>query len=233
MKEPTNGQIGHFVSKSSKMKKILLIGALLITTSVALLSFTDSIRLTKFKKLRPVEYQTGDVIFQSSKSGQGHAIQLATGSKYSHVGLILMMKGEPVVFEAVQPVKLTALEEFTSRGDGHFVVTRLKGADTLLTDSVKDLMHAQVNDHLGKPYDIHFDWSDKKLYCSELVWKVYKTATGLEVGELKPLKEYDLSHPIVKETMEARYGDNIPWDEPMISPGAIYDSPMFEIIRNE
>ena len=136
-----------------------------------------------------------------------------------------------MVFEAVQPVQLIDLKDFTKRGDGHFVVTRLKGADTVLTDKVKEKMQAQLATHLNKSYDIHFDWSDEKMYCSELVWKVYKVAAGLEVGELKPLKEYDLSHPVVKETMEARYGDNIPWDEPMISPGEIFESPLFEVVK--
>lgn len=147
--------------------------------------------------------------------------------------MIYLMKGEPMVFEAVQPVQLIELEEFTNRGDGHFVVARLKGADTVLTESIIDLMHAQIEKHLGKSYDIHFDWSDEKMYCSELVSKVYKETTGFEVGELRPLKDYDLSHPIVKETMEARYGKNIPLEEPMISPGALYESPLFEVVKKE
>ena len=210
------------------------LGATLVLVTL-LLSFTEKNTISRFKKEKnaPAEYKTGDVIFQSSKSGQGHAIQLATGSIYSHVGMIFLMKGEPTVFEAVQPVKITELKDFTSRGNGHFVVTRLKGADTILTDSVVSQMHAQIKKHLGKSYDIHFDWSDDKLYCSELVWKVYKETTGLNVGELRPLRDYDLSHPIVKETMEARYGKNIPLDEPMISPGAIYESELFEVIKQE
>ncbi len=213
-------------------RSVIYIGASLIIAAV-ILSFSEGKLSSSFNKknLAKAEYQTGDIIFQSSKTGQGHAIQLATGSKYSHVGLILMVKGQPMVFEAVQPVQLIDLKDFTKRGDGHFVVTRLKGADTVLTDKVKEKMQAQLATHLNKSYDIHFDWSDEKMYCSELVWKVYKVAAGLEVGELKPLKEYDLSHPVVKETMEARYGDNIPWDEPMISPGEIFESPLFEVVK--
>mgnify|MGYP006139266329 CR=1 FL=1 len=217
------------------MKKgpVYLAAALIVVT--VFLSFSEKASFSKFKhkKAAKAEYQTGDVIFQSSKSGQGQAILLATGSKYSHVGMIYLMKGEPMVFEAVQPVQLIELEEFTNRGDGHFVVTRLKGADTVLTESIIDLMRVQIEKHLGKSYDIHFDWSDEKMYCSELVWKVYKETTGVEVGELRPLKDYDLSHPIVKETMEARYGKNIPLEEPMISPGAIYESPLFEVVKKE
>lgn len=34
------------------------------------------------------EIQNGDIIFQTSTSGQSKAIQIATGSKYSHMGII-------------------------------------------------------------------------------------------------------------------------------------------------
>ncbi len=33
-------------------------------------------------------FQNGDIIFQTSTSGQSKAIQIATGSKYSHMGII-------------------------------------------------------------------------------------------------------------------------------------------------
>jgi hypothetical protein len=28
----------------------------------------------------------------------------------------------------------------------------------------------------GKPYDLYFEWNDEIIYCSELVWKIYKNA---------------------------------------------------------
>lgn len=34
------------------------------------------------------DYKNGDIIFQTSKSNQSKAIQLATDSKYSHMGII-------------------------------------------------------------------------------------------------------------------------------------------------
>lgn len=34
-------------------------------------------------------YKPGDIIFISNASGQGKAIQLATKSKYTHVGIVL------------------------------------------------------------------------------------------------------------------------------------------------
>jgi hypothetical protein len=33
-------------------------------------------------------------------------------------------------------------------------------------------MKATGEGFLGKDYDLTFGWSDERLYCSELVWKV-------------------------------------------------------------
>ena len=76
----------------------------------------------------------------------------------------------------------------------------------------------------GKTYDIYFEWSDDKIYCSELVWKIYKQAVDIEIGQLEQLADFDLSNAIVKAKMKERYGDNIPMDEKVISPAAIFNS---------
>ena len=76
----------------------------------------------------------------------------------------------------------------------------------------------------GKPYDIYFEWSDDKIYCSELVWKIFKQAVDIEIGQLEQLADFDLSNDIVKAKMKERYGDNIPMDEKVISPVAMFNS---------
>ena len=56
--------------------------------------------------------------------------------------------------------------------------------------------------YLGKDYDAQFDWSDKKIYCSELVWKVYYHSLNLELGELQKLSSFNLSNPAVKKKLQ-------------------------------
>jgi hypothetical protein len=74
-------------------------------------------------KTESTELQNGDIIFQTSKSGQSKAIQLATGSKYSHMGIVYKQGNDFFVYEAVQPVKLTPLKDWIKRGEnGHYVV---------------------------------------------------------------------------------------------------------------
>jgi hypothetical protein len=178
------------------------------------------------------EFHDGDIIFQTSKSGQSYAIQLATHSIYSHCGLLFKDDGKWYVYEAIQPVVKTPLNEWIARGDsGIYVVKRLKDADSLMTKNTLAKLRKSVSGNMGKDYDIWFGWSDERIYCSELVWKAYHAATGLEVGKLKKLGDYDLTHPIVQKTMKKRYGKNIPLEEPMISPGAIFDSELLVTVK--
>lgn len=137
--------------------------------------------------------KSGDIIFQTSKSQQSKAIQLATHSKYSHVGIIYVENDKILVYEAVQPVKLTPLHEWINRGEKkHFVVKRLKESEKYLTSSNLMKMKSIGEKYIGKNYDIYFEWSDERIYCSELVWKIYKEAIGIEIGKLQTLKEFDL-----------------------------------------
>ena len=177
-------------------------------------------------------FHDGDIIFQTSKSGQSYAIQLATHSIYSHCGLLFNDNGKWYVYEAVQPVIKTPVTKWIARGDDRiYVVKRLKNADSLLSEKAIAKMRKSVNGNMGKDYDLWFGWNDERMYCSELVWKAYHDATGLEVGKLKKLGEFDLSHPQVKKIMKDRYGKKIPLEEPMISPGNIFESDLLITVR--
>ncbi len=175
--------------------------------------------------------QDGDIIFQESTSSQSRAIQLATHSKYSHCGIIFKTADECYVFEAIQPVQSTPLEEWIKRGkDGHYVVKRLKNADDVLTGETMSKMKRVGGRYADKDYDPYFGWSDDKIYCSELVWKIYKHGADIELGEMQKLTELDFSDPVVKQKLAERYGDRIPRKTKVISPGALFDSKQLETV---
>ncbi|MDF3820954.1 YiiX/YebB-like N1pC/P60 family cysteine hydrolase [Leptospira sp. 96542] len=89
------------------------------------------------------------------------------------------------------------------------------------------------NSYLGKNYDLFFEWSNDRIYCTELVWKLYKEIPNLQVGTLKTLNDFDLSSPQVKSLMNKRYGNHIPKDEPVISPSDMFDSNiLMEVMRS-
>lgn len=174
----------------------------------------------------------GDIIFQSYISPQCKAIELATHSKYSHCGMLFKKGNEWYVWEAVQPVTQTRLEEWVLRGNKHFVVKRLI-ADSLITTTVIKKMQDAGSKYMGRQYDSYFEWSDDRIYCSELVWKIYKETLDIEVGKRNPLRSYDLSHPLVKATLKERYGKNIPLEEMMVSPGDIFESPLLKTVISQ
>jgi len=173
----------------------------------------------------------GDIIFQDSPSSQSKAIKLATHSKYSHVGIVYIKNGKTYVYEAVGPVISTPLARWIKNGvNSKYVVKRLKN-NTVLTQKSLIEMQKVAKTFQGKPYDALFGWSDNRIYCSELVWKIYKRALGIELGKLKKLKSFDLSHPVVKKKLKERYGNNIPLDEDVIDPQGIFDSNLLKTVQ--
>jgi hypothetical protein len=170
------------------------------------------------------DVKDGDIIFHTSRSSQSVAIQRATGSRYSHMGVIFLRAGKPTVFEAVGTVRYTPLEQWVARGQGgRFVVKRL--ASPLTSDQVRRLTEA-AREYEGRRYDLTFEWSDTRMYCSELVWKLFQRATGIRIGALQHLREFNLSDPVVQAKMKERYGNDVPLQEPVISPSAMFSSPL-------
>ena len=173
----------------------------------------------------------GDIIFQTSRSAQSLAIQRATGSPYSHMGLILFQNRRPMVLEAVSPVKYTPLEDWIARGEGgHYVLKRLNNASVVLNPESVERIKRAAGKLLGRPYDLSFEWSDDRMYCSEIVWKLFDRVLKVQLGELQTLGDFDLSDPLVKKKMEERYGQQIPLGERVISPAAMFASPSLETV---
>jgi len=181
-------------------------------------------------KAKESDFRNGDIIFQDSTSSQSKAIKLATHSKYSHMGIIYKTAKGLFVYEAGATVKLTPFKNWVNRGvNKHYVMKRLKDTSLLTPKNLKKMKQAgeRFKNH---PYDILLEWGDNKIYCSELVWKVYQRALAVELGELKKLKSFDLNHPVVKAKLKERYGNKVPLNEQVIAPQDIYKSTLLETV---
>lgn len=172
-------------------------------------------------------YKEGDIIFQTTSGQTGKAIQLATHSKFNHCGILFSENNRWVVYEAVQPVKKTSLEDFNARGKS--AVKRLNNKTLSKEDvtSLKTLFKSFEN----KDYDEAFNWSDERIYCSELVYKLFKNSLQIELCKQRKLSDFDLSNPLVKEKLNEKYGNKIPMNEPMVSPEDIYKSSLLVDIK--
>ncbi|GAA3769347.1 YiiX family permuted papain-like enzyme [Flavobacterium ginsengiterrae] len=180
---------------------------------------------TETDKVMSNKIESGDIIFQTSQSPQCEAVRIATNSKFSHCGIIFNLNGKWFVYEAVQPVKLTPFDEWIQHGkDNKYVVKRLKNAKAVLTPEILQKMENYGQQFDGKEYDAYFEWTDNRIYCSELVWKIYKNAADIELSKLRELKEFNLEDPRVKKVLKERYGNNIPLKEKVVVPSDLADS---------
>jgi uncharacterized protein YycO len=177
-----------------------------------------------------LEYQNGDMILQTNTSGQGLAIQLATNSKYTHIGVLFKENNEWMVYEAVQPVQKVTLSEFILRGENsQYTVLRLKNDSLVKLDHVTQKMKNYLLKQIDKDYDWVFNWSEEEMYCSELVYKAYLNA-GIKISDTKLLKDYKLSHPIVQAQLKERYGNNIPLNDTMVAPSDIAEDHRLKVV---
>ncbi len=201
---------GHDVIKI--FKKTVLGSVLFFAASASFVASATS------RNVQP-KFQEGDIVLQTSQSSQSQAIQLATHSKWTHVGIIFFKGTTPYVYEAHGPVGYRTLSAFVSSGlSGKYLVRRLKTG--LSANDVQRLLQ-EGQKYAGKSYDLYFEWSDDRIYCSELVWKMFNNALGVSVGALQKLGDFDLSSPEVKKIIAERYGSNVPYNEVVISPEAI------------
>ena len=196
------------------MKKILLVLFILLINS-------------RFTSSQDYLVKDGDVIFQTSLSSQSQHIQDATNSNLSHVGIIYIKEGKPYVFESVEPVKITPLDEWIYRGkEKKYTVYR----------SIKPLSETDLNrmydycvSQQGKQYDWKFQWNDDKIYCSELVWYAYNSV-GVELSIPKPFSDFHIEKEEIKKEIIRRYGNNFVKSEPVVSPKCLAESKYLEKI---
>lgn len=150
------------------------------------------------------------------------------------MGIIYLEQAKPFVFEASQTVRLSPLHDWIARGkDGHFVVKRLANATRVLDYGALKRMKQVGKAFKGKSYDPYFEWSDNRMYCSELFWKIYKRALGLDIGKRQTMSEFHLSDPLVQAKVRERFGESLPKDETVISPSAIFDSKLLVTAHEE
>lgn len=136
-----------------------------------------------------LQLQNGDLIFRRGRSIESQIVLLSDGnSEYSHVGIIYIKNKKPFVIHSVprenseeyELIKMESVEVFLSKDKAtRFAVFRLE--DTLMSISAMASDFA-YNCYLRKYcFDNQYDLlTDKKLYCTELIWKAYKNA-GLDI----------------------------------------------------
>lgn len=160
----------------------------------------------------------GDILFIQSQTEQAAALREATGSVWTHVGILVKEKTGWYVAEAIGPLKMTPIKDFIGRSKNRsFEVYRFKYFDA---QTMKVALLNELTKY-NKPYDIFFEWSEDRIYCSELTYKVFMDVTGHEMGTVQKMKEMRLDGPYVQALIEKRLtdiGKELNLEEPIVSP---------------
>ncbi|WP_333794886.1 YiiX/YebB-like N1pC/P60 family cysteine hydrolase [Hyphomicrobium sp.] len=188
--------------------------------------------------------KTGDIVFQTTRTHASDAIMLASGTAYTHVGIVEVGKdGQARVIEAVGPVQAVALEAWISKGEGgRITVKRVKDLD----EQQAKRAAKGARKYLGRPYDHYFYETRDQIYCSELVYAAFKEGAGIAVGREEKVRDLNIdtaaaqklirqrwtSHPLCKakgaRSFDACYG--LILDQTLVTPASIARDPQLEMI---
>ena len=157
------------------------------------------------------DLQEGDVVFIESQSSQSPYIKVGTMSKWTHCGVVVNTPQGMKVLEASKTVRLTPFAKFIGPAKNeNWTVKRPK---------LKLTKPISYSKYLGMPYDLEFKFNNGKMYCSELVWLVYKDQ---EIELCKPRKVSSFIFtriPKVRNLMQKR---GITMEQQAVAPVDLY-----------
>ena len=195
----------------------------LVLVSIAMLLFAYKLVLP-FVGFIGYEPQTGDILFQSLPSNElVDTIEGTTHSPFSHCGVVVKRDGKWTVIQALGTVHYTTLYWWIAQGRwGHFAVYRLK---PVYVHAISRFA-VELDKFAGLPYDYHYDMDDDAIYCSELVYKAFRNATGEELGTLVRLG--DLDWKPYAQTISKYEGGPPPLQRMMITPKHLSEAGQLE-----
>ncbi|MHC4713415.1 MAG: YiiX/YebB-like N1pC/P60 family cysteine hydrolase [Planctomycetota bacterium] len=156
----------------------------------------------------------GDIVFQSLSGPVPEMIEGSTKSPYSHCGLVVRRAdGALDVLESLGFVRFTPIEQWIAGGyRGRIAVYRLRKEHRAV---IPDFI-AACRKYIGRPYDLRYDFDDEQIYCSELLYKGFRDATGRTLG--RTVRISDLNWRPYKDLMETLEGGPVPLERELITP---------------
>ncbi|MHB1279457.1 MAG: YiiX/YebB-like N1pC/P60 family cysteine hydrolase [Bacteroidia bacterium] len=142
--------------------------------------------------------QDYDILLAQGQSVHSKVVKLFNGSNdaYSHIGILLKEGGKVYVLHATPDgtetngIRYDSLQNFFDLSDVcSYTVLRHQR----LNDEFRKKLSAEINHFKTHPAPFDYDFNNHehgKLYCSELVWLVFKNVGLMEEGV------FDLDEPI-------------------------------------
>lgn len=190
------------------------------------------------------QLKSGDILFIRSNSGaRADSIEEITEAPLTHCGILIKQGGSTIVYEGAghagtyKDVKTWQRDESTRKGEPppvplHSIyVRRYTGS----LEGKLDALGKRAKELHDTPYDNAFAWNNREpgsgkeyIYCSELIWKAFHDAVGVDLGGPHPLKDYLAGGPTKKAKAEAAFkkylGEHYNSEEKVISPTDVFKS---------
>lgn len=144
------------------------------------------------------DWQRGDLIFQETTGPEAEMLKRATGSRYTHVGILRVTGGGPVVIEATQDggVYENTLDVFLDRGVGRdYAIYRIKGLEP--PEGWYHPLVLAASSYFGLPYDPSYGADTDAIYGSELVY-LSALSSGIDLGAPERLGYLDVDNEAVR-----------------------------------
>ncbi len=138
----------------------------------------------------------GDIVFIETTSFQSKFVKLGMLSIWSHCGIAVNTPEGVQIMEADTTVRILPIDKFIARSVGEkYIIKRPKQQLSRPIDQSK---------WLGKWYDLNFSFENDEVYCSELVWLIYKDQ-GIELCPPKRINEHFMVRfPVMQRALEER-----------------------------
>ncbi len=114
----------------------------------------------------------GDILFIETTSFQSKFVKLGMMSIWSHCGIAVNTPEGVQIMEADTTVRILPVEKFVAKSVGGKYI--IKRPEQQLTQPIEQ------EKWLGRWYDLKFSFDNDHVYCSELVWLIYKEQ-GIEL----------------------------------------------------
>ena len=138
----------------------------------------------------------GDILFIETESFQSKYVKMGMLSIWSHCGIAVDTPDGVQIMEADTTVRILPVERFVAKSvGGKYIIKRPEQQLTAPIDQQK---------WLGRWYDLNFSFDNEEVYCSELVWLIYKEQ-GIELCPPIRIKEHLMVRfPMMQRALEER-----------------------------
>lgn len=143
--------------------------------------------------------KTGDLLFQILNDDSVFKDPQNSDSTYDNIGIAFIDGQNYALLETNYQVQYVSLRQWVENGNNeHYVVKRLRNADSLLTSVGIQKLRSEARNNILKKHDTTSDWSDDRMYNAELIWKIYNRSLNVEIGKLDTIKvdsilEYEIT----------------------------------------